>query len=85
MTIVESGARRDLGEAEARSATLEKARCGRVAGRLVAPAAYAYAEALLADGQRARRREWFERAAAVDINDVTDAADRVADLGTDGG
>ena len=45
---------------------------------------YAYAEALLADGQVAAAREWFERAAGVDIDGYTDAAERVAALDADG-
>jgi hypothetical protein len=41
---------------------------------------YAYADALLADGQTEAAREWFERAAGVDRDGHTDAAERVAEL-----
>ena len=41
---------------------------------------YAYAEALLADGQVDAAREWFERAAGVDTDGYTDAAERLAEL-----
>ncbi len=81
MRIVESGARRDLGEAAAAIRTLEGRELRSHTRADWSPRLrYAYAEALLADGQRAAAREWFERAAGVDVNDVTDAADRVAEL-----
>jgi tetratricopeptide (TPR) repeat protein len=81
MRIVESGARRDLGEAAAAVRTLEGRELrSRTRADWSPRLRYAYAEALLADGQRAAAREWFERAAGVDVNDVTDAADRVAEL-----
>jgi tetratricopeptide (TPR) repeat protein len=41
---------------------------------------YAYADALLAAGRRDEAREWFARAAAVDHDDMTDAAERLLDL-----
>lgn len=41
---------------------------------------YAYADALLADGQAEAAREWFERAAGVDAQGHTDAAERLAEL-----
>jgi tetratricopeptide (TPR) repeat protein len=81
MRIVESGARRDLGETAAAVRTLEGRELrSRTRADWSPRLRYAYAEALLADGQRAAAREWFERAAGIDVNDVTDAADRVAEL-----
>ena len=81
MRIVESGARRDLGETAAAVRTLEGRELrSRTRADWSPRLRYAYAEALLADGQRDAAREWFERAAGVDVNDVTDAADRVAEL-----
>ena len=41
---------------------------------------YAYAEALLADGQVDAAREWFERAAGVDTEGYTDALERLEAL-----
>lgn len=82
MRIVESGARRDLGDTEAAVRTLESRELrSRTRADWSPRLRYAYAEALLADGQRDLAREWFERAEGVDVNDVTDAADRVAELG----
>lgn len=81
MRIVESGARRDLGETAAAVRTLEGRELRSRSRADWSPRLrYAYAEALLADGQRAAAREWFERAAGVDVNDITDAAERVAEL-----
>jgi tetratricopeptide (TPR) repeat protein len=81
MRIVESGARRDRGEAAAAIGVLEGRELhSRTRADWSPRLRYAYAEALLADGRREQAREWFERAAGVDFNDVTDAADRVAEL-----
>jgi TPR repeat protein len=81
MKIVESGARRDLGDFSAAVRTLE-GRELRTRSRApwVARLRYAYAEALLAAGDTERAREWFERAAGVDALGQTDAADRLAEL-----
>jgi tetratricopeptide (TPR) repeat protein len=81
MRIVESGARRDLGQTDAAIRVLEGRELhARTRADWSARLRYAYAEALLADGQRELAREWFERAAGVDVNDVTDAEDRVKEL-----
>lgn len=81
MRIVESGARRDLGDTEAAVRALDTRELrSRTRADWSPRLRYAYAEALLADGQRELAREWFERAEGVDVNDVTDAADRVAEL-----
>ncbi len=81
MRIVESGARRDLGQTAAAVRALEGRELRSRSRSDWSPRLrYAYAEALLADGQRELAREWFERAAGVDLNDVTDAAERVAEL-----
>lgn len=81
MKIVESGARRDLGDTEAAIHTLEgrELRSGSRAS-WVPRLRYAYAEALLADGQTDAAREWFERAAGADVDGYTDAAERLAEL-----
>ncbi|MEJ7773337.1 MAG: tetratricopeptide repeat protein [Nocardioidaceae bacterium] len=81
MKIVESGARRDLGDVPAAIRTLEgKELRSRSRASWVPRLRYAYADALLADGQTEPAREWFERAAGVDAHGSTDAAERVAEL-----
>lgn len=81
MKIVESGARRDLGETAAAVRTLEGRELkSRSRASWVPRLRYAYADALLDDGQVEAAREWFERAAGVDAEGYTDAAERVAEL-----
>jgi tetratricopeptide (TPR) repeat protein len=81
MLIVASGARRDQGDVATAIRTLE---VPELRSRSRAPWSprirYAYAEALLADGQVGQAREWFERAAGLDPDGVTDADERVAEL-----
>jgi hypothetical protein len=81
MLIVASGARRDQGDLAAAIRTLD---VPELRSRSRAPWAprirYAYADALLADGQTAHAREWFERAAGLDPDGLTDAEERVAEL-----
>ncbi len=84
MTIVESGARRDLGQgAEARRLLQQAVQTQ--AGRsglhgAVARLRYAYAEALLQDGEAAEARRWFAAAAKLDPEQETDAALRVDEI-----
>jgi tetratricopeptide (TPR) repeat protein len=81
MTIVEAGARRDLGDVNAALRTLEGAPLrSRSRAGWVARLRYAYADALLAAGRPDEAREWFERAAGVDSEGQTDAAERLAEL-----
>lgn len=81
MLIVESGARRDLGDTAAAVRVLEGRELrSRSRAAWVPRLRYAYADALLADGQQEAAREWFERAAGVDAHGYTDAAERVAEL-----
>ncbi len=80
MLIVASGARRDLGQAEAAVVVLQTAKLDRSkpapwSARLW----YAYAEALLAAGRRTEARQWFEAVTGVDDGD-TDAEERLLDL-----
>jgi tetratricopeptide (TPR) repeat protein len=81
MRIVAAGARSDLGQLDRALATLatppiDPARTGETAARLC----YAYADTLLALGRDEEAVQWFLRAAAADIDGVTDAEDRVAGL-----
>ncbi len=81
MTIVEAGARRDLGEVDAALRTLENAPLrSRSRADWVARLRYAYADTLLAAGRREDAVIWFHRTVGVDGNDVTDAAERLAAL-----
>ncbi|WP_312870892.1 HAD-IIA family hydrolase [Gordonia asplenii] len=81
MLIVESGARLDLGEPEKAVVTLQAAnlkpgQTGDGPARLF----YAYATALLAAGRRDDAVTWFMNAASADIEDITDAEDRLVEL-----
>jgi tetratricopeptide (TPR) repeat protein len=81
MTIVEAGARRDLGEVDAALRTLENAPLrSRSRADWVARLRYAYADTLLASGRSEEALEWFHRTVAVDPDEVTDATDRIAEL-----
>ena len=81
MTIVEAGARRDLGELDAALRTLENAPLrSRSRADWVARLRYAYADTLLAAGRREDAVIWFHRTVGVDSNEVTDAAERLTEL-----
>jgi tetratricopeptide (TPR) repeat protein len=81
MTIVEAGARRDLGELDAALRTLESAPLrSRSRADWVPRLRYAYADTLLAAGRTEDALVWFHRTVAVDGNQTTDAAERVEQL-----
>lgn len=85
MTIVEAGARRDLGELDAALRTLENAPLrSRSRADWVARLRYAYADTLLAAGRREDAVVWFHRTVGVDANEVTDAAERLIELESSG-
>ncbi len=82
LRIVAAGARADLGQLEQAltvlsTPQLEPGRTGSTAARL----SYAYAETLLALGRNDEALDWFLRSAAADVDGVTDAEDRVSELG----
>ena len=81
MRIVASGARVDQGKLEAALATLQ---CPELTTTSTEPWAarirYAYADVLEKLGRESEALEWFHRAAAVDVEDQTDADDRIARL-----
>jgi tetratricopeptide (TPR) repeat protein len=84
MTIVEAGARRDLGELDAALRTLENAPLrSQSHGAWVARLRYAYADTLLAAGRREEAVEWFHRTVGIDGEQVTDADERLAELEAD--
>ncbi len=81
MTIVEAGARRDLGELDAALRTLENAPLrSKSREDWVVRLRYAYADTLLAAGRRDDAVEWFHRTLAIDADEITDAEERVMEL-----
>lgn len=81
MTIVEAGARRDLGQVDAALRTLELAPLSSGSREpWVVRLRYAYADTLEAAGRAQEALEWFHRAHAVDSAEVTDAAARAKEL-----
>jgi len=79
--IVEAGARRDRGELEAALRTLENAHLNSQSrAPWVARLRYAYADILLAAGRKQDALEWFHRAEAVDVEEVTDAGARALEV-----
>ncbi|HUH69055.1 MAG TPA: hypothetical protein VLZ05_09335 [Mycobacterium sp.] len=82
LRIVAAGARADLGQLEQAltvlsTPPLDPSRKGSTAARLF----YAYADTLLALGHDDEALQWFLRSAAADMEGVTDAEDRVSELG----
>lgn len=81
LRIVESGARRDLGQFDAAVVTLQ---VPELRDRRLRPWSarlfYAYADALVDAGRTEEASDWFARAAAADRDGETDAAERYADL-----
>ena len=81
MTIVEAGARRDLGELDAALRTLENAPLrSKTRADWVVRLRYAYADTLLAAGRTEDAVEWFHRTIAIDSDEITDAEERVMQL-----
>jgi tetratricopeptide (TPR) repeat protein len=82
LRIVVAGARSDLGQLEQAltvlsTPQLDSSRSGTTAARLF----YAYADTLLALGRNDEALQWFLHSAAADVDGVTDAEDRVSELG----
>ncbi|MGC5332784.1 tetratricopeptide repeat protein [Micromonospora sp. DT62] len=81
LLIVAAGARGDLGQKDAAVAMLQVPELtSETAEPWTARLRYAYADALLAVGRRDEAREWFSRAADVDTESETDAAERLLEL-----
>lgn len=80
MSIVVSGARRDLGQLEAAVLAVQTADLKQERAAWWPRLAYAYADALAAAGRTEESRHWLGRAAAADTEGETDAADRLAEL-----
>ena len=77
MRIVASGARRDLGEFDAAVVTLTCKELSNESEEWAARLRYAYADSLEAAGRRGEAREWFEKCAAIDLDEMTDARQRI--------
>lgn len=76
--IVAAGARSDMGQHDAALVLLEIPELTSLpAGTPRARLEYAYATALEAAGRDQQAQEWFAKAAASDIDEVTDAAERL--------
>ena len=81
MTIVEAGARRDMGQVDAALRTLEQAPLMSSSREpWVVRLRYAYADALVAAGRREEALAWFHRTHAIDSEQLTDADERAEEL-----
>jgi tetratricopeptide (TPR) repeat protein len=81
LAIVCSGARRDMGQADAAVVSLQgRALDASDVEEWTPRLWYAYADALLAAGRRDEAVEWFEATVSVDEDEQTDAAERIAAL-----
>ncbi len=81
MTIVEAGARRDMGSLDAALRTLEHAPLNSQSrASWVVRLRYTYADTLLAAGRPQDALEWFHRTEAIDGDEITDAGARAAEV-----
>jgi tetratricopeptide (TPR) repeat protein len=81
MTLVEAGARRDMGQLDAALRTLELAPLmNKNRANWVVRLRYAYADTLEAAGRESDALAWFHRTHAIDNDEITDAADRAERL-----
>jgi tetratricopeptide (TPR) repeat protein len=81
MTLVESGARRDMGQMDAALRTLELAPLmNKTRANWVVRLRYAYADTLEAAGRETDALAWFHRTHAIDSDEITDAAARAEQL-----
>lgn len=81
LAIVLAGARHDLGQHESALATLERLNPSLESeGYSQSRLSYAYADALLSLGRRDEAKTWFEHAAKLDEDGLTDAEERIGEL-----
>ncbi|WGX99010.1 hypothetical protein [Nocardioides sp. L-11A] len=81
MTLVEAGARRDLGQFDAALRTLEVAPLNSKSRESwVVRLRYAYADTLEEAGRLNDALTWFHKTNAIDAEEITDAADRAEAL-----
>ncbi|SEC86945.1 hypothetical protein SAMN04489844_3154 [Nocardioides exalbidus] len=77
MTLVEAGARRDMGQLDAALRTLELAPLtSKSRASWVVRLRYAYADTLEEAGRESDALAWFHRTHAIDSDELTDAAER---------
>ncbi len=77
MTLVEAGARRDMGQLDAALRTLELAPLtSKSRQSWVVRLRYAYADTLESAGRESDALAWFHRTHAIDSEELTDAAER---------
>ncbi len=81
LQIVVAGARADLEQVDAALAQIQRLGLDKVEGH--ARLAYAYANLLLKAGRRDEAVGWFIRSANADLEEETDALERLAELGAD--
>lgn len=82
LLIVVAGARRDLGQVEAAGVMLQVPELHRASTEpWAARLRYAYADVLAELGRKDEARRWFTAAASVDPDELTDAVERLAELG----
>ena len=77
MKIVIAGARRDLKQIDAAVATLKCPELENESASWAARLRYAYADALEASGDHKNAQKWFVKSAEIDINQETDANERI--------
>jgi len=77
MRIVAAGARRDLGEVDAAVVTLTCKDLSNESEEWAVRLRYAYADALDGAGRIDEAREWFAKCAALDVDEITDAGERI--------
>jgi tetratricopeptide (TPR) repeat protein len=81
MTLVEAGARRDLGQLDAALRTLELSPLtSKTRAAWVVRLRYAYADTLEAAGRESDALAWFHRTNAIDSDQITDSAERAEQL-----
>lgn len=81
MTLVEAGARRDMGQLDAALRTLELAPLtSKSRSAWVVRLRYAYADTLESAGRESDALAWFHRTHAIDSEELTDAAERADQL-----
>jgi hypothetical protein len=81
MTIVEAGARRDMGQLDAALRTLELSPLNsKSRSAWAVRLRYAYADTLEAAGRESDALAWFHRTHAIDSDELTDAAARAEQL-----
>jgi tetratricopeptide (TPR) repeat protein len=80
MRIVAAGARADLGQLDAAVVTLQTADLNATGAPWLPRLRFAYAAALEAVGRRDEARQWYAKAAEVDPEGETDAAERLQEL-----